>query len=189
MALDFLKVSAKAYAKAKAERVYLDEGLRTIPGWPEYLIGRKGQIVRTKKSCGAVVGKALKWQFLENGYAKVSLCRNSKRKEYLVHRLVAMAFLGDPTGYDVCHCDGNKLNNDVSNLRIDTRKGNMADQIAFGKTPRGERSSTNKYKEVFVLELRNRMDAGETPLHLSKETGIPLTTLHGIRARRTWGWM
>lgn len=160
-----------------------------IPNWEEYLIDTKGNVYRVAPSCGAVTGKILKWAISKNGYAKVSLCRNSIRKEYLVHRLVAMAFIGDPTGFDVCHYDGNKLNNDVSNLRIDTRKGNMSDQIRMKKTPRGEKCGSNKYKTEFVEQLKRRLINGETVSSLHMETNIPKPTLYGIKSGATWGWL
>lgn len=97
-----------------------------IPDWPEYEISRSGQVRRIEKNCGAVAGKILKWTIMKNGYAKVSLCRDACKHEYLIHRLVAMTFIGDPLGMDVCHWDGNKLNNNLENLRIDTRKGKYA---------------------------------------------------------------
>lgn len=164
-------------------------GFKEIPGWPEYEISEAGEIKRTTAGMGATPGKSLKWQFLKNGYAKVSLCRDSKRKEYLVHRLVAITYLGTADGMDVCHFDGNKANNHLDNLRIDDRKGNMADQIRMGKTPRGEKSGSNKYTVERVKALRDRLAKGESVPALSAETGIPKSTLYGMRCGQTWGWL
>ena len=56
-----------------------------------------------------------------NGYKQV----NFTPKKVLVHRLVAMAFLPDYSDdLFVDHIDGNRSNNDVSNLRMVTRSGN-----------------------------------------------------------------
>ncbi len=162
---------------------------RAIPGWPEYEISEAGEIRRVSASCGATIGKSLKWQSLKNGYAKVALCRNSKRREYLVHRLVAITYLGEADGMDVCHFDGNKWNNHLENLRVDDRAGNMADQIRMGKTPRGDRSGSNKYSQELITRLRARLHMGESVAALSAETGIPKSTLYGIRCGQTWGWL
>jgi hypothetical protein len=55
------------------------------------------------------------------------------KKTLEVHRLVALAFLGDPEpGQEVCHNDGDCLNNNVSNLRWDTHAANMRDAINHG---------------------------------------------------------
>ena len=46
-------------------------------------------------------------------------------KEYSVHRIVAQAFLPDFLDYpEVDHIDGNKANNDISNLRMRTSSKN-----------------------------------------------------------------
>lgn len=160
-----------------------------IPGWPEYKINQRGDVSRVSPSCGAVVGKTLKWQILKNGYAKVSLCRGAVRREYLIHRLVAMTYIGDPYGMDVCHFDGDKTNNNLSNLRIDSRGGNMKDQIRMGKTPRGEKSGSNKYPKALIVSIKSRLLAGESVSILHAETGIPKSNLYSIRSGSNWGWL
>ena len=58
------------------------------------------------------------------GYMQVCI----KRKTKNVHVLVAQAFLGErPSGYHVCHKDGDKTNNRIENLRYDTPKANWDD--------------------------------------------------------------
>mgnify|MGYP003636541207 CR=1 FL=1 len=160
-----------------------------IPNWPEYTISTSGEVRRVVGACGAVVGKTLKWTILKNGYAKVALCRDSCRKEYLVHRLVALTYIGNAKGLDVCHFDGNKLNNNIENLRIDTRKGNMADQIRMGKTPKGEKCGSNKYSSEFVKSIKNKLTNGVSVTFLHNETGIPRPTLYGIKSGATWAWL
>lgn len=52
-----------------------------------------------------------------NGYKMVDLKKNHKRKAYLVHRLVAQAFIPNLNNYpEVNHRDENKANNTVENL-------------------------------------------------------------------------
>lgn len=58
-------------------------------------------------------GKILKQQLINSGYLVVSL----KMKKFLVHRLVAEAFLNkNEENNQVNHKDENKLNNNVNNL-------------------------------------------------------------------------
>lgn len=59
-------------------------------------------------------------------YLVVSLSEGGKRWYKRIHRLVAEVFLPNPHGWEeVNHIDGNKLNNDVSNLEWCTREQNM----------------------------------------------------------------
>lgn len=160
-----------------------------IPGWPEYEISNHGNIRRVSASCGAVVGKSLKW-LNDNGYAKVSLCRNAKRVEYRVHRLVAMTFIGEiPSGMDVCHFDGNKRNNAVSNLRIDTRKSNMADQIRMGKTPRGQKCGSNRHAPDLILRIRSLKRDGWRNSKIARELGVSDQYVYNVLKGLIWGWL
>jgi hypothetical protein len=64
------------------------------------------------------------------GYPQVSLALTGVgRREYrYVHDLVLLAFVGaKPAGLEVCHGDGVKTNNRLSNLRYDTRSANALD--------------------------------------------------------------
>lgn len=48
---------------------------------------------------------------------RVNLWKNKKSKDFLVARLVALTFLGEPPiGYTVNHKDGNRFNNSIENL-------------------------------------------------------------------------
>jgi hypothetical protein len=59
--------------------------------------------------------------------------KNGKRKNYIVHRLVAKYFIDNPLNKSqVNHIDGNKLNNHYSNLEWVTPKENMAHAIDIG---------------------------------------------------------
>ena len=60
------------------------------------------------------------------GYLQVLLCKNGKMKRYLVHRLVAEAFLPNPSNLpQINHKDENPLNNCVENLEFcDSRYNN-----------------------------------------------------------------
>jgi len=60
------------------------------------------------------------------GYESIMLYRNGKAKSFLVHRLVAQAFIPNPLDKpQVNHIDENKLNNNIENLEWVTAKENM----------------------------------------------------------------
>ena len=73
-------------------------------------------------------GRVLKQTKRPIGYSTVGLSINGVSKTYLVHQLVAMAFLGhNPSGMKLVidHINGDKNDNSVNNLRIVTQKENI----------------------------------------------------------------
>lgn len=71
------------------------------------------------------IGKILKPKIERTGYLRVALFNGGKRKEYKVHRLVMLAFVGEcPYGLQVNHKDENKRNNMLANLEYVTPKEN-----------------------------------------------------------------
>lgn len=83
-----------------------------------YFISSNGQIKNK-------YGKILK-PWIRNGYYTIGLMINKKRTNYYIHRLVAEYFLSNPDKHRnfVNHLDGDKLNNNVSNLEWCTRQEN-----------------------------------------------------------------
>ncbi len=70
-------------------------------------------------------GKILKPAISNRGYFRISLSKNNVKKDVLLHRIVARAFLGQcPNGLEVNHEDGNKKNNVARNLRYVTSNEN-----------------------------------------------------------------
>ena len=62
----------------------------------------------------------------KNGYKRVSLWKNKTDKTFLVHRLVALAFLPEVEGKEyINHIDGNPSNNYVENLEWCNHKENL----------------------------------------------------------------
>lgn len=77
-------------------------------------------------------GKILRGWISTKGYAKVSICGSSLS----IHRLVALAFIPNPKGFgEINHIDGDKLNNDASNLEWCSRSHNMKHAYAAGLHP------------------------------------------------------
>lgn len=91
-----------------------------IYGFPGYFITESGQVFSAKR----IPIIELK-QKINKGYVYVYLCTKSKHTTLKVHRLVAMAFIPNPENKkEVNHKDGDKLNNNVSNLEWCTRSEN-----------------------------------------------------------------
>ena len=66
-------------------------------------------------------------------YLYVGLHKNKKIKNKVVHRLVAEAFISNPGNKpQVNHKDGNKINNEVSNLEWTTMGENIKHSYDIG---------------------------------------------------------
>ena len=84
-------------------------------------------------------GQPMKQSLGANGYYVVNLHKDCKSYVACVHRLVAEAFLPNPSGHlTVNHIDGNKKNNDASNLEWASYSMNNQHAINSGlRHPRG----------------------------------------------------
>lgn len=83
----------------------------------------------------------------KHGYYHLALSKNNKRKNYFLHRLVAMVFIPNPENYPVInHIDGNKKNCCVENLEWVTISENAKHAYRAGlKKPSG---GATKYRPV-----------------------------------------
>lgn len=93
---------------------------RLVPHWRGGLARRPARIMRTSID--------------KDGYRTVCLSRPSTRQTVKVHRLVALAFLGDPPpSKPLClHIDGDPQNNRLSNLRWGSHSENEQDKLRHG---------------------------------------------------------
>ena len=96
-----------------------------IKGFENYSISQNGIVINTQ------TGRKLKGE-KSRGYFRVSLCKESVVKRFLIHRLVAYHFLiNEENKKCVNHKDGNKLNNKVSNLEWCTHSENEQHSYDF----------------------------------------------------------
>ena len=59
------------------------------------------------------------------GYLRVALCKDNEKKKYMIHRLVAEAYIPNPDNLpQVDHIDNDKTHNYVNNLQWITNKDN-----------------------------------------------------------------
>ena len=69
----------------------------------------------------------------KDNYRRITLCKHSQTKTYLIHRLVADAFIPNPNNLPcINHIDGNKTNNNVNNLEWCTKSENMLHAFRTG---------------------------------------------------------
>lgn len=130
-----------------------------------------------------------------DGYLRVNLCNRSRATKN-IHQLVASAFIGErPHDFEVCHNDGNKLNNSVDNLRYDTKSNNEADKMLHGTHARGERNGANKISNTQAEACLRLWLTGayENFTELARALGEPFTRQNvcGICSPKSkyWRWL
>ena len=96
------------------------EIFKDIKGCPGYQISNQGRVWSSKRN------RYLALTPNNTGYLQVKIiAANGKRKNELVHRLVALHFIDNPEGKpEVDHIDRDKTNNNAENLRWATRSEN-----------------------------------------------------------------
>lgn len=91
------------------------------------------------------------------GYLYTTLSLNKVRKTLKIHRMVATTFIDNPENKpQVNHIDGDKSNNNISNLEWCTAKENVNHAYYKGlrKGIKGERSHLSKLTKKQVAEIR-----------------------------------
>ena len=82
-----------------------------IKNYENYVIYDNGDVVNEQAN------RFLRGRIKLNGYKVYTLSKNNIKQNFYAHRLVAEYFIPNPNNLPVVnHKDGNKLNNDVSNL-------------------------------------------------------------------------
>lgn len=125
----------------------MDINWKDIPGYEgRYSISNMGEVYSHTSN------KSMKNTISIDGYEVISLSSGSRKskRQYKVHRLVMLAF------YPICnhkdmvvnHIDGNKRNNNISNLEWTTPIGNNKHALVTGLN-RGK----NKLKDDQVLDI------------------------------------
>lgn len=172
--------------------------IREIPGFVGYGVDCTGRVF-TRVKAGGVTGSPPGGAFLvdewremrlrttSDGYRCAQLKRNTKNTHQRVHRLVLMAFVGEPPpGMIACHNDGNRSNNAIENLRWGTHSENQRDRIKHGTSPRGEGSATSKLTWEKVREIRRLAAEGVSVRLICERFGMSNQHTRGIIARKSW---
>ena len=158
---------------------------------PLYEINAYGS-VRNK-----ITGKILKPNF-NKGYHRYSLRqKNGGTKHIFAHRMVAMSFIADKSksNLQVNHIDGNKLNNNVSNLEWVTVSENSkhAYRLGLRKSRKGTSSNFNKHTDEFIDFIVDRIKLGYTNAEIRRDlvlyrndSNLYSKLIYELRIKRKW---
>lgn len=124
------------------------EEWKTITDYDNYEISNLGN-VKNKKT-----NRLLTPYIISSGYYGVQLCKNGKHKNYLIHRLIAIAFIPNPNNYPVIdHIDRNPLNNSIVNLRWVNLSQNNYNRKYNGLTSNHRGVYLDKTKNKWVVRI------------------------------------
>lgn len=146
----------------------------------QYSISSLGRVLSLKSN------KIMK-QSETRGYMTVgfSLGQRGKVKRFSIHRLVALAFIENPHSKpQVNHIDGNKKNNDVSNLEWSTAKENIGH--AFENNLRDldilrKNGKSNSIKiKMIDKESGDIVTVWDSISHASRELGFDKGAIHKV---------
>lgn len=86
----------------------------------------------------------------KRGYWVVGFCKNGKESQKKIHRLIAESFTQNPQKKPhINHIDGNKLNNDISNLEWVNNRENSCHRVKLS-------NFTSKYTGVSYFKRDNK---------------------------------
>lgn len=140
---------------------------KQINDYPNYIIYDDGRVYSKNTK------RFMKLHTVRHGYVYVDVYKNSKRKRFYVHRLVAEHFLTiDDKKVYIDHLDGDKTNNKCTNLEFVTRSENELRKHRTKKKRRGVSWNTNNKKwSVFIrMDRKNKFLGGFTDKEKAYET-------------------
>ena len=129
--------------------------IKKIEGFDKYWINGQGRIYNDK-TC-----KYLKCQDNGNGYKKITLTLKGVQIQRYIHRLVAISFIPNPLDLpEVNHKDGNKANNNYTNLEWVNNSENQIHAHKTGLKPNGNKLWNGKFSEDDIIKIKLLKDEG-----------------------------
>ena len=172
-----------------SEKEYFDvdedfkEVFKTVVGHEMYSVTNKGRVYNEKR------GKFLKPSVNSSNYKKVVL----NGKNLYVHRLVAEAFCDNPDNLcEVNHKDGNKWNNNYTNLEWVTKSENaqhafdMGLRTVSGYTRYKVSKSAHRFTDYEIEEIRKMYYDGVTKQEIADKIGCCSSVICNILNGQTY---
>ena len=161
------------------------EEWRPAPGLPWYAVSNLGGAQGPTKRLSPYADS--------DGYLRIG----AKGTSFLLHRLVAEAFLGPcPEGYEVAHKDHNRANARLDNLEYLTHADNVKASASAGRSMRGEAHNRAVIDEATarailadyrpLTQRTGRSQAPHGMASLARKYSTTLRVVRGLIHGETW---
>lgn len=152
-----------------------------------YLVSPCGKIKSSKS------GKLLMGSYIKYNYRQVALTKDKSVKMFLVHRLVAFAYIRKTPGKDyVNHIDSNPSNNSVSNLEWCTASENTIHAHKYGNfkdVPRRNLGKCSKLSDDQVKYIRSLPKSSVNINLLCNLYGITRRNMEKLIKNQSYKWV
>jgi hypothetical protein len=144
---------------------------------PQYKVSNLGRVIGPK-------GRILCNRINTNGYLRINAITENGTKDIYIHRLVCVAFNGDPPFADaqVDHINKNRADNRSKNLRWVTASENRRHR----KFPSGENHVHAKLSQVQVNEIKSTAWSRGSDGRLAAKFGVSREQVRDIRLNKCW---
>uniref|UniRef100_A0AB39C809 HNH homing endonuclease n=1 Tax=Staphylococcus phage UHP46 TaxID=3234966 RepID=A0AB39C809_9CAUD len=152
-----------------------------VLGFPGYWVNRKGEVLGKR-------GKKLKLGMSTKGYPQITFETKQVHRCIKIHRLVAQYFIYNDNPElknQVNHIDGNKTNNNVSNLEWCSNKENHEHKMRnnLNVALQGSEHHNSILTEDNVIDI---FKSKEPYTELMKKYNVSKSTISSIKCGRNW---
>lgn len=135
--------------------------------------------------------RELKTRTRKDGYCEIRITYNNKKYNFLLHVLVANAFIKNknPNKFKVVnHLDGDKMNNLYLNLEWTNHSGNTNHALKNGLFihAKGEQVGGSKYTEEEIITVCEMIQQNISLKDIANRTGLTYNTITNILYKRVW---